>query len=218
MRMFPLWLLLVFSEMCFRQKWHIFTPLGLFFLPDFHTWCNTLNPRADRFETSEKQNWVKFNFIKIVEVRVHTHTHTHTHTGLTQAWISTEWIPIYKHYDVNLALETILIPEHPGAEESWTSKTCYWNMFILENKSAHNKSIKQHLQTSTLLHKCEACNMSEDCLQSVPLVLASVHLGIPTGTHPRTGMSTDIPLRVNVCSLELEGERRHLCACVLERK
>lgn len=55
----------------------------------------------------------------------HTHIPTHTHKavcwrGLTQAWISTERIPVYKHYGANLALETFLIAEHPGTIGGWT--------------------------------------------------------------------------------------------------
>ena len=109
---------------------------------------------------------MKFLFIQILgggcmdSVLLLTKTCTHIQTqssvlkGITEAWISTEGIPVYKHYGANLALETFLIPEHPGTIEGWPYKNLQFkHVHFWGSKSTFHLHVQnQLLQQQQHLH------------------------------------------------------------------
>lgn len=80
-------------------------------------------------------------------------------------------------------------------------------MFIFEEAKA---PLLQHLHVkhrrkALSLYKCKDCELEGHMhfagkCQKMMCLQASVYLGIPIGMHISKGMSTDIPLCVNVCS------------------
>lgn len=152
------------SDMCLRQNNMLFflasvkskydyicsAHLGaLSSCPTFKMWCNIVNPGANHSErkTTEQVGEIPahsnphWSAHGLCTFAPNMHTRPHTQSSMLkriiQAWISTERIPVYKHYDTNLAFETFLIPEHPARKGGWTSNSCSGNMFIFEEAGAH---------------------------------------------------------------------------------
>lgn len=72
-------------------------------------------------------------------------------------------------------------------------------MFISEDARAHLHMDNQHLHQQQHLHKKLKCQTLANAKFALD-VQTSLYLGIPIGRHILAGMSTDIPLSVNVCS------------------